>query len=83
MRKVLSKCMDCQKRKVKPAEQFMAELPKDRVTPTEPPFAFVGIDCFGPLEVKQGCSHRDLTLLECGFYTQCNEKIHQHTGLPD
>ena len=57
VRKVLSKCIDCQKRKVKPAEQFMAELPKDRVIPAEPPFAYVGIDCLGPLEVKQGRSH--------------------------
>lgn len=35
----------------------MAELPKDRVTPSEPPFTYVGIDCFGPMEVKQGWSH--------------------------
>ena len=102
VRKVLSKCIDCQKRKVKPVEQFMAELPKDRVTPTEPPLAYAGIDCFGPLEVKQRRSHvkrygclftclnvravhieNDLTLVECGFYAQCNEKIHQHTRLPD
>lgn len=57
MRRVLSKCFECQKRRVKPAEQFMAELPKDRVTPSEPPFTYVGIDCFGPLEVKQGRAH--------------------------
>ena len=56
MCRVLSKCFDCQKRKAKPAEQFMAELPKDRVTPSEPPFTYVGIDCFGPIEVKQGRS---------------------------
>ncbi|XP_015747609.1 PREDICTED: uncharacterized protein LOC107327381 [Acropora digitifera] len=56
VRRVLSKCFDCQKRKAKPAEQFMAELPKDRVTPSEPPFTYVGIDCFGPIEVKQGRS---------------------------
>ena len=35
----------------------MAELPKDRVTPNEPPFTHVGIDCFGRIEVKQGRSH--------------------------
>lgn len=35
----------------------MAELPKDRVTPSEPPFTYVGIDCLGPMEVKQGWSH--------------------------
>ena len=34
----------------------MAELPKDCVTPSEPPFTYVGIDCFGPIEVKQGRS---------------------------
>ena len=56
MRRVLSKCFDCQKRKAKPAEQFMADLPKHRVTPSEPPFTYVGIDCFGPIEVKQGQS---------------------------
>ena len=56
MRRVPSKCFDCQKRKAKPAEQFMVELPKDRVTPSEPPFTYLGIDCFGPIEVKQGRS---------------------------
>lgn len=55
MRQVLSKSFDCQKRKAKPAEQFiMAELPKDRVTPSEPPFTDVGSDCLGPIEVKLG-----------------------------
>ena len=57
VRRILNKCFDCQKRKAKPAEQFMAELPKDCVTPNEPPFTYVGIDCFGPIEVKQGRSH--------------------------
>ena len=56
MRRVLSKCFDCQKRKAKPPEQFMAELLKDRVTPSEPLFTYVGIDCLGPIEVKQGQS---------------------------
>lgn len=57
MRRVLSRCFDCQKRKAKPAEQFMAKLPKDRLTPSEPPFTYVGIDCFGPIGVKQRRSH--------------------------
>ncbi|XP_072022069.1 uncharacterized protein [Amphiura filiformis] len=34
----------------------MSDLPKDRVTPGEPPFSRVGMDYFGPLEVKQGRS---------------------------
>ena len=57
VRRVLNKCSDCQRRKAKPAEQFKAELPKERMTPGDPPFTYVDVDCFGPLEVKQGRSH--------------------------
>ena len=57
VRRVLNKCFGCQKRRARPAKQFMAELPKDCVTPSEPPFIYVGIDCFVPIEVKQGRSH--------------------------
>ncbi|XP_047474085.1 uncharacterized protein LOC125028654 [Penaeus chinensis] len=32
----------------------MADLPKERVTPEEPPFTKVGMDYFGPFEVKRG-----------------------------
>ena len=34
----------------------MANLPHDRVTPSLPPFSFVGVDCFGPFEVRRGRS---------------------------
>ena len=67
VRHVLNKCSDCQRRKAKPAEQFMAELPKERVTPGDPPFTYVGVDCFGPLEVKQGRPH----LRRYGFLFTC------------
>ena len=33
--------------------QFMADLLEVRVVPEKPPFAFVDVDYFGPLEVKQ------------------------------
>ena len=56
VRKVIKKCMDCKKRKAPLGEQFMADLSQDRVTPHKPPFTYVGIDYFGPLEVKQGRS---------------------------
>lgn len=34
----------------------MANLPKERLTPEDPPFTSVGVDYFGPLYVKQGRS---------------------------
>ena len=34
----------------------MANLPDNRVTPSEPPFSYVGVDCFGPLDVCWGRS---------------------------
>jgi hypothetical protein len=34
----------------------MADLPRDRVTPSKSPFTYTGVDCFGPLEVKRGIS---------------------------
>lgn len=34
----------------------MANLPEDRVCPSEPPFSHVGVNCFGPLLVRRGRS---------------------------
>ena len=56
VRRTLKKCLDRQRRKAPTGEQFMAKLPEDRVTPHEPPFTYVGVDYFGPIEVKQGRS---------------------------
>ena len=56
VRKVLSKCFSCQRRQGPFCEQKMADLPVDRVTPGQPPFTSVGIDCFGPLQVRRGRS---------------------------
>ena len=56
VRKVLSKCFSCRRRQGPFCEQKMADLPVDRVTPGQPPFTSVGIDCFGPLQVRHGRS---------------------------
>lgn len=44
------------KRNAPPCEQVMADLPQDRLIPDKPPFSYVGIDYFGPLEVKRARS---------------------------
>ncbi|PFX18770.1 hypothetical protein AWC38_SpisGene16834 [Stylophora pistillata] len=43
-------------RKARTGEQFIAKLPEDRITPHKPPFTCVGVDFFGPIEVKWGRS---------------------------
>lgn len=54
IRKTLSKCVVCHRLHAAPGHQRMADLPQDRVSPDEPPFTRVGVDCFGPFEVKRG-----------------------------
>ena len=49
---VLGKCIDCKKQQAKPAEQLMANLPKERVETDKPAFTYVGLDYFGPMQVK-------------------------------
>ena len=54
LRRILSACVHCRRRQAAEGQQKMASLPADRVIPFEPPFSFVGVDCFGPLEVRRG-----------------------------
>ncbi|XP_039503038.1 uncharacterized protein LOC120459480 [Pimephales promelas] len=54
IRKVLAKCVICCRLSASPGHQKMADLPYNRITPDEPPFSRVGLDCFGPFEVKRG-----------------------------
>ena len=51
---VLRNCIVCRKVQGKPSQQFMANLPKDRVTSHNPPFSSTGIDYFGPFMVSRG-----------------------------
>ena len=51
--KVIHACTTCKKLRARTVEQKMADLPRDRVTPS-PPFTHCAVDYFGPYHVKEG-----------------------------
>ncbi|XP_059184653.1 uncharacterized protein LOC131967729 [Centropristis striata] len=55
-RKVISDCVVCRRNRGKLVEQKMADLPEERVLPDKAPFTNVGVDYFGPIDVKRGRS---------------------------
>ncbi len=54
IRRILAKCVVCRRFHGIAGHQQMADLPQDRVSPDKPPFTCVGVDCFGPFEIKRG-----------------------------
>ena len=52
VRNVLKSCVDCMKHHGQPLQQLMGDLPKERVEPSQPSFTYVGVDYFGPFNVK-------------------------------
>ena len=56
VKRLVHKCITCRKRSAPANTQFMADLPKERITPCKAPFKNVGIDNFGPFLVKQNRS---------------------------
>ncbi|XP_078272305.1 uncharacterized protein LOC144603048 [Rhinoraja longicauda] len=53
-RNVIKNCVACQRQRGRFGEQKMADLPLERIRPDNPPFTEVGVDYFGPIEVKRG-----------------------------
>ena len=56
IKSITSKCVVCRRYQARTCQQKMADLPSDRLRPDEPPFTNVGLDYFGPIEVKRGRS---------------------------
>ena len=54
VRNIINKCFNCRRRQAPVIQQKMASLPEDRITPSKPPFTYVGVDCFGPFLVLRG-----------------------------
>ena len=53
VQRVIPSCVDCQRRRKSTCKQMTANLPQHRVKAYEPPFTYVGVDFFRPIEVKQ------------------------------
>lgn len=53
-RTVIRECVTCQRQRQRSGKQKMSDLSVDRVSADLPPFTCVGIDYFGPIEVKRG-----------------------------
>ena len=69
----IKNCVQCRKLRRPVEEQKMADLPQDWVEAT-PPFAFCGMDCFGPFVTKQGRKeHKRYGLL---FTCMCSRAVH-------
>jgi len=56
VRQMLSSFVSCRRRKAPPLQQVVADLPKERLSPYQPPFTYTGLDCFGPFYVKRSRS---------------------------
>ena len=54
IKKIKRECVTCKRLYARPMSQKMADLPPERCLPGQPPFAYVGVDLFGPIYVKQG-----------------------------
>lgn len=60
VRRIISKCIVCRRLNAKAGRQKMADLPEHRLLPgllpDQPPFTNVGVDFFGPFEIRRGRS---------------------------
>ncbi|XP_073843555.1 uncharacterized protein [Musca autumnalis] len=67
LKSCIFKCNVCKLRRVSPMPPFMGSLPSDRLTPNVRPFAYTGLDYFGPITITIGRRHekRWVALFTC------------------
>lgn len=58
VRSVVSRCLICRLKKVKPVSPRMGDLPAARMAHHQRPFTYCGVDLFGPMEVSV-CRRRE------------------------
>ncbi|XP_068749478.1 uncharacterized protein [Montipora capricornis] len=74
VRQILSSCLSCRKRNAPPLQQVMADLPKERLIPYQPPFTYTGLDFFGPFYVKR--SRSTVKVYGCIFVCFNSRAVH-------
>ncbi len=74
VKKNLHCCWLCKLRRTVPRPPRMAELPRDRLLVSPPPFTKVGVDYFGPLQVKYG--RKQLKRYICLFTCLVTRAVH-------
>ena len=73
VKRVIRRCVACQKQRVGPCAQKMGPLPEERVS-CSPAFAHVGTDFAGPLYVKEGSTIQKVYV--CLFTCASSRMIH-------
>ena len=74
VRQILRKCVSCRRHNAPALQQLMADLPKERLVPYQPPFTYTRLDFFGPFYVRH--SHSRVKLYGCIFVCFNSRAIH-------
>ena len=74
VRRILGNCVTCTRLTARCGEQFMADLPVQRITAEYPPFTNVGVDLFGPFVIRRGRS--DVKRYGCLFTCLVIRAVH-------
>ena len=77
VRHFITKCVVCRRLRGSTGKQKMADLPKERITPS-PPFTYSGVDYFGPFHIKQG--RKDLKRYGVLFTCLASRAVHIETA---